>query len=101
MLQRRSTKLRPALPPLTPTIPEPIFDRTLPEVSAEVAQLRREVTGYKAVIKAERKKFARLSTAMLRYQSLLEKQVENFDEVRRLYISALADHMVPTRGETR
>jgi hypothetical protein len=96
-MERRTKPLRPALAPLTPHIPEPIIYNS----AAELAQLRRENAAYKIICKKERQKFSRLSSAMLKYQGLLERQVATLGEVqsqvdalRHLYVEDLARNMV-------
>lgn len=75
MQPRRSARLRPAQPPLTPAIPEPqpSGQLTREEACQHVLELR-------YILSAERKRHSLSERALTKYIEILEKQITDLTE---------------------
>jgi hypothetical protein len=93
MYQRRGTKLRPALPPLTPEPPErkPVGTLTLEEAHAEVINLKRLLT-------AERRRNAAIENVLLKHLAETELKA---DAARTAFFEAQALAMRPSEREIK
>ena len=90
MNQRRTSRLRPAIAPLTPE-PRPIVgEMTHTELIKTIFNLR-ELLG------AERRRHAALETALARYQSLLEKTITDQREAFKTLGKELLPHEMDKR----
>jgi hypothetical protein len=88
MQERRGTKLRPALPPLTPepTERKPVGTLTLQEAHAEILNLKRLLT-------AERRRNAAIETVLLKHLAETELRA---DGARAAFFEAQALAMCPS-----
>jgi hypothetical protein len=90
-MQRRDKRLRPALAPLTPVLPQPVVGLTREELIAQ-----NNYATY--LLKQERRRHAGVEKQFLKVLDDLQNML---NDVRVAYVESVAAKMVPTRGETR
>lgn len=100
---RRSTRLRPAIPPLTPAIPEPSAQpspdaQRVRELTRENRQLGKTIENLRAVMNAERVRHGKLESVLARYTEGLEAQLQNqttaVQGLKDALLKNLAAHLV-------
>ena len=93
-MTRRPTRLRPALTPLTPAIPEPRPDIGL----ISHAQLKSELCSVRRLLAVERQRNAKIERVLVHQLDELQCRV---DSLRSLYMQTLTPQIVPADRKAR